>query len=289
MDIRNIYRQRSGSIRQSITRVGRLGLPLALTCVLAGSAGESESLPPAAKVGDISLSVTLLTKDGTITAGEPLLARIEIANLSGHNIQHSMGNDLWKTTCLEVRDQEGKLVAGTPRPPYREGGWAGWRRLRTGETSSKVWVVTSLYQFEEPGTYTVRVQELDHSEDLPVIAEDTTTVRVLPLDASRLEARCEEIFQPMRKGGCSKTGIPDSVRVHALYSVSHDVVLPYLDWMARKWDDRYACRAIRRVGTEKAQTLISTLAAREDKVGVAARQALDMPLRSRNIFWAMGD
>ena len=92
----------------------------------------------------------------------------------------------------------------------------------------------------------------------------------------------------MRKGGCSKTGIPLGVRATVLYSVRHDVVLPYLDWMVREWADQYACRAMRRIGTPEARALINVLAARDDKAGEAARKALAIPLKKKNILWDMG-
>jgi len=68
------------------------------------------------------------------------------------------------------------------------------------------------------------------------------------------------------------------VRVKALRSVRHDIVLPYLDWIACQWADAETCKAIRRIGTDRALELLDTLAARDDRVGEAARKSMTMPL-----------
>ena len=159
---------------------------------------------------------------------------------------------------------------------------------RTSLHAAGTLVLTGLYQFQKPGEYSVRVQQFGEFErGFPVLAEDTASVRVLPFDASRLGARCEELFRPLRTHSSSRTDIPQQVRVAALYSVRSDLVLPYLDWMAREFASRYACRAIRRVGTTRAERLLNALAARRDKVGEAARKAMKMPVENTSPVWEM--
>jgi hypothetical protein len=48
--------------------------------------------------------------------------------------------------------------------------------------------------------------------------------------------------------------------------------------MAREWENWDTCLAIRRVGTTRAEKLIQALARRTDRVGEAARIALEKPL-----------
>jgi hypothetical protein len=144
-------------------------------------------------------------------------------------------------------------------------------------------IITGLYQFREPGEYTVLAQQLELSPQFPVLAEDRGRVKVLPFDSSRLERRCEELFGALRKGTSDRTDLPMGARTKALYSVGHDAVLPYLDWMARTWQDRYAVRSMLRIGTERAMKLVNALAARKDRAGEAARQALKMRLEPS--FW----
>lgn len=143
--------------------------------------------------------------------------------------------------------------------------------IAPGETRSEVWVISGLYQFERPGRYTVRVEQLEPTEKVTVLAADSASVRVLPFDAARLEARCEELF----RASASSSG-------KALYSVRHDIVLPYLDWMVREQGDEYAIRAMGRIGTPRAQALVKALAARKDWVGDEARHGLKIPL---DITW----
>ena len=45
---------------------------------------------------------------------------------------------------------------------------------------------------------------------------------------------------------------------------------------------------MRRIGTPEAEVLIKGLAARNDRVGEAARKALAMPLQKKNILSDMG-
>ena len=256
-------------------------LAIVLCACLQATHGAGEE-PRFAQRGDISLSVTLLSKDGTLSAYEPLLARIEWLNQTKETIWLVGGQP---NTYLEIRDHKGSRVAATPRPSH--GGIPGLRRLAPGEVRTATWVITGLYQFRQPGEYTIRLELLERVKELPVLAEDSASIRVVPFDASRLEARCEELFQPLRKYSSSKTNIPASARTKALYSVRHDTVLPYLDWIARELHSSYACRAMRRIGTERARELLGTLAARDNEAGEAARKALKMDLEStvRDVVW----
>ena len=243
-----------------------------------------------ARAGDITLNLELLTRDGTISAGEPLLGRIQWTNQSGQHIHLLLGNDNGKITYLTVRDGDGELVAAMPRPrclpqivcPQEY--WGG-SSFRPGEKMSEVWVITGWYQFQDAGEYTVHLQLLDRGQEaLPVISEARASIRVTPFDASRLEASCEEIFQPLRKPSSSRTDVPVAARGKALRSVRNDIVLPYLDWMAREWANPYVCDAIRRIGTERADKLLDALAAREDRVGEAARKGLKRPRREPMVW-----
>ena len=70
-------------------------------------------------------------------------------------------------------------------------------------------------------------------------------------------------------------------QTNPLYFVHDDVVLPYLDWCAYQLKDVNACVAMRRLGTERAQRLLTELQARKDRVGVEARNAMKLPLTPR--------
>jgi hypothetical protein len=141
-----------------------------------------------------------------------------------------------------------------------------------------IWVVSSIYQFTKPGLYTVRAQYFGPPREFPVLAEASAPVRALPFDAGRLKARCEELIAPLRPDGGEYGELEIGIRSKALLSVRHDIALPYLDWLVRHEDDSYAIRAMRRIGTPRAQTLVKTLAARRDRLGRTARRGLKLPL-----------
>jgi hypothetical protein len=257
---------------------------------LSAGAIQGAKLPRDARPRDVSLKVTLLTKDGTISAYEPLLARIVLRNRSAESICVVLGNNGAPGTHLAVCDDEGKLLAETRTAEADQEGALEWleflRQLGPGDSHSRVRVVTGLYEFRTAGKYLVRVQQLGHPEgrrargpgDLTVLAEDEASVRVLPFNAARLEAACEELFQPLRKRSSAKTDIPVEIRRKALYSVRHDIVLPYLDWLAREGGGAYAVVAMRRIGTERAKKLVNALAARRDSIGAEARRGLRLSL-----------
>ncbi|MBI2842400.1 MAG: hypothetical protein HYX78_03280 [Armatimonadetes bacterium] len=226
-------------------------------------------------------------KDGVITAGEPVLARVEIVNESGEDLTLMTGNSSAATTYFEVRAESGKVVAATPRPQLNESGIQGAPRFPAGAIRTNVWIISALYDFQQPGLYQILVQQLERTEGLPIMAEAASTVRVLPFDAAKLKARCEELSKPMREG-TSYGDLDVSKRSKALLAVRHDIVLPYLEWLAKEWADAYAIRAMRRLGTDQAQRLVNELAAREDRVGVAAQRALQMSIERQSLLWDMG-
>jgi hypothetical protein len=116
------------------------------------------------------------------------------------------------------------------------------------------------------------------------MSEDTAALRVLPHDRAQLKARCEELLRPVRNATSGQTDVPMSARTKALYSLRDDLFLPYFEWMVRQWDDSYACRAMRRIGTPKALALVNDLAAHDDLVGKAAKRSLTMHLE-REALW----
>jgi hypothetical protein len=77
------------------------------------------------------------------------------------------------------------------------------------------------------------------------------------------------------------------MRRKALYTIRHDAVLPYLSLIARDWADTSeqwpAMMAIRRIGSPRSEELFSTLTARDDEVGRAARMVAEERLDEANM------
>ncbi len=261
-------------------------LAIVLCACLQATHGAGEPRPRRALASDLALKVRFVPNDGPISAGEPVVARLDLTNQSAQAVEVLTGSNQVPALHLTVRAADGQLLAGTPRPERRPDGLYGIGVVEPGGTYSVFWVVTGLYQFEQPGQYEVEVQLLDWMT-WKVLCGNRAALRVLPFDVERLEARCEELFQPLRKHSSSKTKIPATARTKALYSVRHDTVLPYLDWIARELHSSHACRAMRRIGTERAQELLGTLAARDNETGEVARKALEMDLEStvRDVVW----
>jgi hypothetical protein len=217
--------------------------------------GITPALARALQPGDIGLTVTFLTGDGAVVAHEPLLARVELVNHTAETV------NIPRLTCLELCDSDGKVVAAIPRPEVSMDFISSAFSLKPGEIYTGTWVISVLYQFDKPGTYTLRVHWL-YSQDgkLMDFATGAADIRALPFDEARVTARCEELFQPFYSS--EKSDIKLSILARALYSVRHNLALPYLDWLAREMGYADACYAIQQIGTPRATALLETLARR---------------------------
>ena len=253
-------------------RPGRVLLAMWILLGIALAACPAEEPRPhrLALAKDLALKVRFVPDDGPISAGEPVIARMDVTNQSTQAVEVLTGTGGAPALHLTVRAADGQLLASTPRLHGRHHG-TGVRTVQPGKTHSVFWILTALCSFEQPGQYEVEVELLDWATR-KVLCGSRASLRVEPFDAARLEARCEQIHR--------SADLSMSVRGKALRSVRHDVALPYLDWMARRWGSKYACLAIRRIGTERAKMLIEALAARKDRVGEAARASLKLDLKT---------
>jgi hypothetical protein len=253
-------RCRPDRVRPGIVSLTAVAMALLLCCGRAPAPGQG---------GDLSVSISVLVEEGRITAKEPVLARITLSNRGDAPTQIALSDGRTSYLHLQVLDDKGKAVGSTPLPEPA-GGFTAAAEIPPGEDRTRLLIVSGLYCFEHPGRYTVVVQVLAPRNGLPVRCEASAPLEVLPFDAARLDARCAELLKPCWKhSGLGELDV--GCRTKALYSVRDDTVLPYLDWIAREWAARYACRAIKRLGTGRARRLLETLAARTDRVGEAAR------------------
>jgi len=265
----------------SLTAGWRALVGLCATCLLSGWASAGTGEPRLAQPGDLSLAVSVVGSDSTITAHEPVTVRVEITNRATEDLTLRLASDL--TTQVEVFDAKRTLVAATPKMNLPLHTLFLSPRLAAGAVNVQFLVVSGLYDFARPGAYSIRVKQLELSREMQVLAEGAASLGVLPFNQARLEARCAEILRSVQRGPSGASALPFHTGVTALYSVRHDAVLPCLDWLAREWTDRYAVLAMRRIGTERAMKLVNALAARKDRVGEEARRGLKMRLEPS--FW----
>lgn len=263
---RRQYAQRSGS-------ASAVALVVIVSCAIAPSYAEAQLPGPFDELvlDQLALRIELVTPDGSISAREPLLARISIQNAGDTATSVPMGGLLHPLLRLSVRDADGNEIGGTPgrRGPLRSA--MVWK-LRPGETRTFIWVVTGCCCLSEPGEYTVRIELVACTEGYPVIVTGESTVTVLPYDRGRVEATCEALFLPLRDPASRDTNSPSwAVCVRALYSVRDDAVVPYLEWMIAQWGSTSACRALRRVGTPHARAVLDALSRRTDRAGEVVR------------------
>ena len=284
----------TNKIYQNVSNGYRRNMILLLVLALEGIGclsalpAKSDGVYSSVKPGDISMKLTIIPSSGTITAEEPLLAQVETRNNSGGNVELQSSSGGTPNSYVEIRDDKDVVVASTKHPSFpEEEGVQGIIKLAPGENRTKIWVISALYQFKKSGRYTVHIQQIEEAEGLPVIAEDSASVQVLPFNASRLDARCNELMKPIRTESSGKTDLPADVRMKALYSIHNNKVLPHLEWAARELGSQNASIAMLRLGTDEAKSIVKALATRTDKVGVAARQAMEEDSTTRDLAWDM--
>jgi hypothetical protein len=258
---------------------------LAIAVLLVGAAQCAEA-PRVAESGDVDLALTLLTSDGAISAGEPLIAALELTNKTSDDIALDLGPGSAPRVRIAVRDADGAVLAETPLVQSNSAAVSSVVTVKAGESYTKQLVISALYQFEKPGKYYVDAEYVPNSSE-DAWASGSAVMNVLPFDPKRLEARCEELCTPLRERNSSETSLSMNVRTKALYSVRHDEALPYWDWMAREWGDKDACLAAQRLGTQKAVALLNSLKAGPDKAATAVRKAETMPKADTDVVWAM--
>lgn len=249
-------------------------------------------MPPHAKPGDVGLNViTLLPNDGTISAREPLIVRLQLTNLRKKNLSIGVGGGL--NTRVVLYNKSCKLVGATPIEPVSMDYLVSSFPLAPGEKRFRWVVLSALHQFNKPGEYTVRMQMLEPDAGRGVLAEAEMPVRVLPYNAARLQARCKEIFHPLRSLPQNLKSFPIQTRLQALYSVKDNAVLPYLSLIAREWDGSSeqwpAMMCIRELKTAQSKTLFKTLTARRDHAGKVARNVEKAPPVRHVREWFVGD
>lgn len=241
---------------------------------------------PPVPVTTVSLHASLLADNGSVTAYEPVLIRVEDKNETDKSV--TLRSDAWIERVV-IEDARGRVVATSPRESIPANYLVSSRQLKPGESLVGILAVSALYPFSEPGDYTVRVQRTKFQNTIDVLAEDRVAVRVLPFDAARLKARCEALFKHERQSPADRDlSMHDMTR--ALFSVRHDIALPYIDWHARSglstaWE---AWIALRLISSPQAIAELDTLAARKDKTGKAVREMMQMPL-DRLVWGILGD
>jgi beta-lactamase regulating signal transducer with metallopeptidase domain len=248
-----------------------------------------ERIFPAVPDSTVALHASLLAENGSVTAYEPVLIRVEELNKTAKAVSMIAGTITDWTARVLVEDAEGRQIAASPRSRLPVDITFSGKQLKPGESRVRMLAVSAIYPFARPGNYTVRVQRLKLSDDIVVLAEDRVPVRVLPFDAARLKARCEESFT-YSKDFSAHGDLSNHDQTRALFSVRHDIALPYIDWHARSdWSTAFeAWIALRLIGSPRAIAELDTLAAREGKKGKAVREFKDMSLDQ--LVWSiLGD
>ena len=223
----------------------------------------------------ISSHLSLLTRDGNLTAYEPVLVKVEERNDSTDTVTVASASP--ESEQIIIEDANGRVIASRLRSPspafIRMVG--GGSHLKPGESRSRILAVSAIYPFDKPGIYTVRIENS---------TEAHISFVVKPFDPARLKARCEELFKSEEQSSTDRE-LSAGDKVRALLSARHEIALPYIDWWARNLEPYRACIAMRLMGTPSSMRELHAFAKRSDSLGKSARCALETSME--DIVWAM--
>lgn len=228
----------------------------------------------------------------TVYIGEPLLVRLELANLKDEQQSFLYSHVVY----FGVYDSSGHLLSSAPveiRPWELSSDKSTFAPEIIPELPSRgvrveVYNLDRWYAFDKPGKYVVQCQLFNAWVDewpyKPVLEHEIQII-VEPANRSHIDARCLELLSYVAPGirsqGQPIVGLDKDTALRSLFSIQDDAALPYFDYLAKEYASVEACLAIRRVKTKRAEQLIKALAARQDEVGKAARQALKLPLEPK--------
>jgi len=232
---------------------------------------RAEALDP----GDLELSVTLWPGP-EIVAGEPLLARLAIANPSNQAIRLPFIGSVGEAIHFAIINADGQAVGRAYQPPPTRGD--GSVEVFPAETTKTYeTVVSHWYDFAEPGRYGVEaklivVRGLSRERERVVLSSQAMAVTVRPRDVAYLEERCAQLALgqqsrlwplPLSEPAANAPYRPSAeASMRALLHVTDEAVLPNL-WLLTQRFDEYTkpVTAISYVDTPKAVAVLRRLAA----------------------------
>lgn len=242
---------------------------------IAEAPAAATTMAPAAGGGDARLSMRLIPLPGNaeISAYEPVVMLLQTTNVSKEQVSLPAWTTQY-TMQIDIRDEKRKVVASLPKLPIPLDFLYTSKTLQPRETLESTLIFSSLYTFATPGVYTIELLQFDIGfEKQKLLATATAKVTVQAFDEARLQARIDRHMTLIRQ---HDPGL--GLQAKILYSVRHNLVLPALEWMTREWDDRYAARGIRRIGTPEATALLKKLDAEGGNTAKAVRESANLHL-----------
>lgn len=169
-----------------------MGFALFLVC--AEQALAQAAVPPAPKP---SFSMSVRLKDGQVKPGSEIMVNIDLTNTSDAQTElwHAIsGPTPYKVLVL---DHAGKAVRLTPMGIAFGKGAAGWRekgengeevvhmvptngapfRIAPGGVAKDALDIQDLFDFSQPGTYTIRLERIDPATKL-LVKSNTVTLTI---------------------------------------------------------------------------------------------------------------
>jgi hypothetical protein len=233
------------------------------------------------------MALRMLPEGRDLHVGEPLIVEVTIETSSETPVHVLIGNDTVPRLYLAVLDADGTLLSDEPPRAESMGGVSGAPKVAAEAPLVELRVLKDPRVLSRPGDYEARVYLLDayvdvHESSVFAIAEAALPLRVLERDAVALDETLHELFRVLHQADeRDRAGIwdiPTRAAMDALTSVRDDAAVPYLQRLVVQYQSQEACRALRRVGTDRSKAAFDDLAARKDAVGEVARRALAMPL-----------
>lgn len=214
----------------------------------------------------------------SITLHEPVVVTATIENRSPGTVTVDLGNHHVQQFAFMLTSPRGVTVSARPQP--EEGLDAGpIVSIEAGQRNAEPMVLNRWLQFEQPGTYELRIRFLGTvraiatNTTLDVERMFVTNLTVLPRDAEQLKSKCESLAALVAHGR------PASERIQALQQLAYvndSVAVPYLRAAVEAGGNpSEAIEGLVRIGGQEARDALQAMAANPDRiVAAAARNGL---------------
>ncbi|HTU45090.1 MAG TPA: hypothetical protein VMF91_08515 [Bryobacteraceae bacterium] len=228
------------------------------------AAGQLRPMNGQQRDGSEGLSIEYKLVSTNVSLHEPILMRVMIFNHLNSATRINLGQDRRQAFELSIDKPDGKTVLSNL--PLHEGASRSWVvGIEPGDTYMETLVLNEWYPFAEVGTYQIRVRLIrvpGAQQELPAGFASWAVlprVDVLPRDAARLSAVCEELKAKLETSNSYDEVTDAAVELSYL---DDPVAVPYLQAMAVFKSGAFsglAAQGLERVGGEAAANALIAL------------------------------
>lgn len=212
---------------------------------------------------------------------EPIVLQVVIDNPSESGLDVQLGRNRVGSFHFRLRRPDGSAIAADPGTPTGAGGLSSRGQLivAPGGSQTERLLLNGWLEFLDIGEYSLDIRfdgaVRQANNDIRVQRTAILAFRILPRDATRLQSRCDLLFNQVRSG---RAFADRRTAAEELSYVVDPIAVPYLA-QAIKADqmiDDVAILGLERIGNAEARSILEqALVNRHPETAQAARDALN--------------